>query len=247
MTHRYASRLLAASLAMHLGSQATAQDSPEPRLPAAVQMPAVTYLCVPLAGSSSEAEASAAVEEARRRWSEAAEAGGLVEASPLFPHARIELQNGDPVPVGLRLCAIVAGESQAAGMIRMTFPARRGIAGFCPSSDVDACLELAATQGGYTSSRPWPYLPVYALWRASTPPADADAVASYLIANRVSAPVLANSPASPFEVGDSALRPLAPCEGADCTISAPPVEISTPANGVAWFIPAGDEEEPAND
>lgn len=222
------------------GGPASAQDAGGLKA-APADFPAVTYACLGFQLPADEAAAKAAVEAAQAAWVAAAVSGGLARSTPLFVDAELSKPTNaaaPPATAPARVCAIVPAGSVVPSLEVSAVPARTGMAGFCVGVKVDACLEQAAAEAGYTAAKPWPRLPVFARWPAGqAAPADLAAVTVALTTNMIDAASAGAGTGSTVERNTGGLAPLAPCPPGGCP--APPKSEDVPAAGagVGWFLP----------
>lgn len=204
--------------------------------------PASTLACVQFSLPSDPVEAARAVDRARVAWFKAAFADRIGRSGPLFVDAAIIIATSgqaSTLPIDARLCAVVPSDTSAGSLVLETRPIRTGSAGYCSNPDIGTCLGSAAAKSGYSGTKPWPYLPIYARWSANVDaPTSAGGVTAYLSSFRTLAIGSVAGSASAVEVSTNGLKPLVPCEAAGCPKAPEAQVVAAAGNGIGWFLPA---------
>ncbi|MCP8631838.1 hypothetical protein PUR31_12370 [Pseudomonas mosselii] len=235
---------LAISTMLFTPLEAIAQDDQIGIAATITKFPPVTVACISFDMPVNAETAKKAVDEKRKEWVAAAYKGGLKKYGYPFVDAKIEppaedndAELGDKMISG-RMCGVVEMSITAvAEMSVYKWAEREGTAGYCLGMDVEICLRSAFKDSGFTESKPWPRLPVYARWDdSSTNPVDVDGVVFAL-----SRPILdmpKNLPESneTFERNSGGLQPIEPCPPKGCDGVTAADEVNT--SRVGWFIEA---------
>lgn len=217
---------------------ASAPTPPGPPAPKEFTFPAVTYACVEFSIPDGDEAANRAIDEARVRWYDTARGAGLKQASSVFIHAKVQgADMGYASSLPAEACGIVAPGSIIPGMKIHALPARLGLAGFCDKLlDVQQCLASAWSIGGFTETKPWPWLPMYARWPVDKPaPASELDIIRHLRTAVFTIPYAPPGSGVPRERSDGPKR-LVECK-AECPDPAGPQEADAAGKGIGWFIP----------
>ena len=208
------------------------------------EFPAVTVACIPLDLPINVEAAKKAVDEKRKEWVVFAYIGKLKSYGYPFVDAKIEPpivdDNGmlsDKTISGL-MCGVIEDNVTAVpGMSVHKWAKREGTAGYCVGKDVEVCLRLAFKDSGYTESKPWSRLPIYARWDdTSTNPIDVGDIIYALYRPILKVPEDLPNSNETFERNSGGLQLIDPCHLEGCVGEAPANEINT--SRVGWFIEA---------
>ncbi|NHZ94214.1 hypothetical protein [Massilia sp. CCM 8734] len=205
--------------------------------------PQVKLACLPFLLPPDASDAARVVDLAQEKWYRTARAGKLERVGALFVSAPISPPGPgaaapDGAPLNAAMCGVIdQAVMSAPGLTVQVLDAADGFAGTCINRKVDACLQKAFTDSGFSDAKPWPRLPIYARLPDAAPvPSDVAGVLVHLsAASRSIAPDMRGE-GSTFERSTDGLKPLVPCAPEGC-----PRQTASPLEqpqGIAWFIQA---------
>ncbi len=242
MNKQYMVRAVALILAVGAAPPVVAED-PQGIASVKATFPAVKLACVPFQLPLDIAEAKEAIEKEQKKWYATARVGKLSKSGYPFLDAIINPPPKDDVstiagPIDARTCAVIEKSVTSVPNMEIdNLPKVDGFAGFCIAQKVEACLNTAFKDSGFTQEKPWPRLPIYARWPDDeSDPTDVAKVIAFLSTATKEIPPEMLGQGDMYERSTNGLRPLVPCDKSGCpkpTVN-PPVE----SKRIVWFIPA---------
>lgn len=234
-----AASIVGAGLAAHLAAARADSEL----FSAAAQFPQVKLACIAFQLPADAGQAARQVDLEQKKWYQAARAAKLTRSGSPFVSAVIAPPRpgdalADGKPIDAAMCGVIdQAVASVPGMTVERMAAAQGFAGTCVGRKVDACLQKASADAGYSDARPWPRLPIYApLPDVGPPPADAAAVVAYLAAAQKEIPPEMTGEGRLSERSTNGLKPLIPCAAQGCPRQT--AVVLEQSDRIAWFIHA---------